>query len=230
MWLGGFFYISYSYINGHNPSIMIALNQISSLFPFLSQEAVAEIAGQAIYKEFEADTQILRKDQYVAAVPFVIEGLIKVFSLYEGKELLLYYIESNQSCTMSFASALKREKSRIFAVTETSTKTLLIPIELAERLIDQYPRFNTLFFDLFNLRYSELLDTINHLMFDKLDTRLISFLKDRMRVTGKSSISLSHRAIAGELGTSREVVSRILKKLENDDILTQSAQGITFLM
>jgi CRP/FNR family transcriptional regulator len=203
-------------------------NYISVLFPFLTADAIEDISEQAIYKEFESDTEILRKDQYVTAVPFVIEGLIKVFSLYEGKELLLYYIESKQSCTMSFASALKREKSRIFAVTETKTKALLIPIELAERLIDQHPRFNTLFFDLFNIRYSELLETINHLLFDKLDTRLITFLKDRMRVTGKSSINMSHKVIANELGTSREVISRILKKLENERILQQTSQGIIF--
>jgi CRP/FNR family transcriptional regulator len=113
-------------------------------------------------------------------------------------------------------------------VTETKTKALLIPIELAERLIDQHPRFNTLFFDLFNIRYSELLETINHLLFDKLDTRLITFLKDRMRVTGKSSINMSHKVIANELGTSREVISRILKKLENERILQQTSQGIIF--
>jgi CRP/FNR family transcriptional regulator len=78
-------------------------NYISVLFPFLTADAIEDISEQAIYKEFESDTEILRKDQYVTAVPFVIEGLIKVFSLYEGKELLLYYIESKQSCTMSFA-------------------------------------------------------------------------------------------------------------------------------
>jgi CRP/FNR family transcriptional regulator len=95
--------------------------------------------------------------------------------------------------------------------------------------IKQYPDINTLFFMQYNSRYSELLDTINHILFDSLDKRIFTFLEERIRVTKQNPIKISHRQIASELGTAREVVSRILKRLETEGKIKQHTNSIEFL-
>ncbi len=169
----------------------------------------------------DANTEILRKGQYVKVIPIVLDGLIKVYTEYNEKELLLYYIKPNESCTMSFSAGIKNETSSVFAITEQKTRMLLIPIRVINTLIKNKPEFNQLFFEFFNLRYKELLSTINHLIYDKLDKRIYDFLKKRSELTGENPLKISHQQIATELGTSREVVSRIIKKLESEQKVIQ---------
>jgi CRP/FNR family transcriptional regulator len=152
-----------------------------------------------------------------------------VFTRYEGRELLLYYIEPNQSCVMSFAAALNNKPSRVIAKTEEASVILLLPSDKVAQWTHRFSDLNDLFFDQYNQRYSDLLDTIHHLVFDKMDVRLMSYLINKQQKTGDHFIRMSHREIANELGTVREVVSRILKKLEHEGRLEQVPQGIRLL-
>lgn len=192
-------------------------------------DLVSAIESNSTVKTIPKNFEILRKGQYVGAIPLVLKGLIKVFTRYEEKELLLYYIKPNESCIMSFAASLKDEPSKIFAITEEETEVLLLPVEKIPDWIKQYPGLNTLFYEQYNLRYSELLDTINHILFDKLDVRLLKYLKEKSSLTYSDILSLSHREIANELGTAREVVSRLLKKLESEGSIEQTEQGIKII-
>lgn len=195
----------------------------------LDPDLVEEIIGKGQVLELEAGQEILREGQYVKVVPIVLEGLIKVYSRFEDKELLLYYIEPNESCVMSFSAALENAPSEVFAITEAPTKALLLSSDELQHWTKTYPGLNRLFFTLFNARYSELIDTINHLLYQKMDTRLLNFLKERVRVKGQNPIKLSHRQIAQELGTAREVVTRIMKRLETEALVRQEESGIKVL-
>ena len=174
----------------------------------------------------EPNIEIVRKGQYINVVPIVIEGLVKVYTSYNEKELLLYYIKPNESCTMSFAAAINQQPSSVFAVTENEVKLILVPIAKLQDLAKKHASLNMLFFNLFHDRYQELVNTINHLLFDKLDQRVYDFLKERIELMKNKAIKISHTQIATELGTSREVVSRILKKLESEQKLEQTNLGI----
>lgn len=202
---------------------------IRAAFPLLNKELVNEITEQATIQTIPANQLILKEGQYVKVIPLVMEGLIKVFSKYDDKDLLLYYIEPKESCVMSFSSCLKDEPSKVYAITEEETQAILLPVEKVVKWIKQYPDFNTLFFMQFNSRYSELLDTINHILFDSLDKRIFTFLEERIRVTKLNPIKISHRQIASELGTAREVVSRILKRLETEGKIKQHTNSIELL-
>jgi CRP/FNR family transcriptional regulator len=129
----------------------------------LHPDLISEIREFSVVKEFPKDTQILREGQYVKVIASVLEGLIRVSTSHDAKELLLYYIKPDESCIMSFAASLKNEPSKVIAVVEEHTRVLLIPTDRFPKWLREYPEFNTLFHQLFNLRYSELLDTINHL-------------------------------------------------------------------
>ncbi|MEQ9301203.1 MAG: Crp/Fnr family transcriptional regulator [Cyclobacteriaceae bacterium] len=203
--------------------------QIQKALSHLSEDLVAEIIKEGTVQEIPFDTEILREGQYVNVIPVVLQGLVKVYTRHESRELLLYYIEPNQSCVMSFSVALKNAPSRVLAKTEETSVILLLPSDKVAQWTQQYADLNNLFFDQYNQRYIELLDTIHHLLFDKMDVRLMSYLNNKIGKTNEQFIRMSHREIANELGTAREVVSRIMKKLEFEGKLEQLPQGIRLI-
>ena len=203
--------------------------KIRQALDHLSPDLVSEIMASALIKELPKENEILREGQYIKVIPIVIDGLIKVFTRHKDKELLLYYIRPNESCIMSFSASLKNEPSKVFAITEEDTTALLLPVDKVSNWITQFPDINALFFQQYNLRYSELLDTIHHVLFDKMDSRLFEYLKEKVRVTNNNPLKLSHRQIADELGTAREVISRTMKKLETENLVKQLANGIEIL-
>lgn len=203
--------------------------KIPTALTHLDPELAQQIISHSTTLDIPQNTEILREGQYVKVIPIVLEGLIKVFTRHEEKELLLYYIQPNESCIMSFAAGLKNQPSRVFAITEEDTQALLLPIDKVTLWIKQFPDINTLFFQQYNIRYSELLDTINHMLFHKMDSRLFNYLQEKSRLTGKNPIKISHRQIANELGTAREVISRVMKKLEVEGKVKQHSHQIEIL-
>ncbi len=115
------------------------------------------------------------------------------------------------------------------ASTEEDSRLLLIPVELLPEWIREFPDFNELIFNQYNLRYSELLDTIGHLLTDKMDKRLYEHLKKKSVLRNDSQLRISHSQLADELGTAREVITRMLKKLEIEGKVTQGREGIKII-
>lgn len=208
---------------------MVTKKKLLQALAHLSPDLVSEILSSAIIKEIPKENEILREGEYVKVIPIVLYGLIKVFTRHEDKELLLYYIRPNESCIMSFASSLKNDPSKVFALTEEDTTVLLLPAEKVSSWIKQFPDINALFFQQYNLRYSELLDTLHHVLFDKMDKRLFHYLQEKVRLTNNNPLKISHRQIANELGTAREVVSRTMKKLETEKLVKRHSNSIEIL-
>ena len=200
-----------------------------SILSFLKPDLLEEILAKSSVQSIPKGTEILREHQYVKVLPIVVDGFVKVYSRFDEKELLLYYIEPAQSCVMSFYAALKNTPSKVFAVTEQDSKILLIPVSLLPKWLKEYPEFNELFYNQFNLRYSELLDTISHLLLDKMDRRLYDHLKRKIELIDGTSIKISHNQLANELGTAREVISRMMKKLETDGMVSQDSGEIRII-
>lgn len=195
----------------------------------LSAPLIAELMSASTTQTIPAGTEILRAGQYVKVVPIVLDGLIKVYNRFEDKELLLYYIKPDESCIMSFASSLRNEPSKVFAATEEETTALLIPSNKVPNWVHQFPDINTIFYQQYNLRYSELLYTIHHVLFKKMDERLLNYLSEKADLMKTKSLKISHRQIASELGTAREVISRVMKKLENEGKVLQEGNSIKIL-
>ncbi|WP_297795544.1 Crp/Fnr family transcriptional regulator [uncultured Eudoraea sp.] len=179
--------------------------------------------------KIEKGTEILREGQYVKVIPLVQKGLIKVYTRYEHRELLLYYIQPNESCIMSFSASINNEPSQVFAVTEEDTEAILIPVTELDSLTRENPGLNSFFFQQYKGRYAELLDTIHSVLLDKIDKRLYRHLKDKVNLKGENPIKISHQQLANELGTVREVVSRVLKKLEGEGLVKQQGNTIMVL-
>ena len=201
------------------------LKALAHLDPVLSSEIMRDSKTMKIPQ----DTEILREGQYVKVIPIVVEGLIKVFTRHQDKDLLLYYIKPDESCIMSFAASLKNEPSKVFALTEEKTTAILLPVDKVSKWIKQFPDLNNLFYQQYNERYTDLLDTIHHVLFDKMDKRLYDHLKKKADLTNSDILKISHRQLASELGTAREVISRVMKKLEIEGKVKQHQNSIELL-
>jgi CRP/FNR family transcriptional regulator len=199
------------------------------ILSFLKPKLLDNILDKSSVQEFEKGAELFKERQYVKVLPIILDGLVKVYSSFDEKELLLYYIQPSQSCVMTFHSALKNTPSKVFATVEEKSRILLLPVEHLPKWIKEYPDFNELFYNQYNLRYLELLNTIGHLLNDKMDKRLYDHLKKKSLLTNNSRIKMSHNQLATELGTAREVISRVLKKLEIDNKIEQNSDGIKIL-
>jgi CRP/FNR family transcriptional regulator len=202
---------------------------IKELFPRFHPDLIKEITTHGIIKELPAQTELLREGQYAKVIPIVIHGLVKVYSRYEDRELLLYYIEPAESCIISFSSGISHLPSRGYAITETDAKLLLLPVDKVQQWLKTYPALNTLFFKNYDARYLDMMNAVNHLLFDKMDARILDYLKEKSRVTATQTLHITHKEIATDLGTAREVVSRILKKLEIENHITQEGRTIKIM-
>lgn len=203
--------------------------EIKKYLPVFTEELMAEIANYGLIKEIPEGVEILKEGQYIKAIPIVLEGLVKVFTRMEEKELLLYYIGPAQSCIMSFSAGMSNASSRIFAFTEDASIILLLPSDKLGKWVKQYPAINELFFQQYNLRYTEMLDTINSLLFDKMDQRLYNYLLEKSKLKGEKILTVRHKQIAGELGTAREVITRVMKRLEQEGKVRQLPEGIQII-
>jgi CRP/FNR family transcriptional regulator, anaerobic regulatory protein len=205
------------------------LNIIRSHIPFLEDALLMEIAKEGEWIELDSGTQILREGQYVKVIPIVMKGLVKVFTQAENRELLLYYIRPSESCIMSFSAILNNDPSKIFAITEEPSQLLLIPAEKIIQWLRTYPKLNSLFYQQYDIRYAELIETIQQLLFNRLDQRIYDYLQELSRVKATTLIQVKHRQIAQDLGTSREVITRTLKKLEKENKVRQTEKGIEII-
>lgn len=204
----------------------LEIAEIKSYLPAFSNELLAEIAATGSVMEVPEGKEILREGQYVKAVPIVLQGMVKVFTSTEDKELLLYYIGSAQSCIMSVSAGLSNSPSRIFAITEEPSTLLLLPADKLTKWVKEYPALNELFYQQYNLRYTEMLDTIQSLLFGRMDHRLYNYLLEKSKLKGEKMLNLRHKQIAYEMGTAREVITRVLKKLEQEGKIRQLPGGI----
>jgi CRP/FNR family transcriptional regulator len=200
--------------------------EMKELLPKAEPALIREILDFGLVKDLPAGQEVLREGQYVQMVPIVLNGLIRVYQAYEDKELLLYYIRNSESCIMSFNCVISKDPSSIYAVTELPTRVLLLPDVKVREWITTYASFSSMFFELYDKRYDDLLETIHQVIFKNLDERLLDYLSEKARIKEHSIIEMRHWQIANELGTSREVISRIIKKLERKGLLKQLPEGI----
>lgn len=160
---------------------------------------------------------ILDIGQTVRLIPLLVKGILKITRVDDaGKELLLYYVHANESCAMTFTCCMQQYPSEIKATAETDVEYISIPIEVMDEWLAKFPTWKSFVMRTIRNRFNELLQAIDQLAFQKLDERLVHYLKEKSKATGSPLINLSHEEIANEMASSREVISRLLKKLEND--------------
>lgn len=195
-----------------------------------SPELKKKLEEYGIEKTFQEGDVILRENAYPNSVPIVKNGAIRVLRTDDdGREILLYYIQSGEGCVMSFLGALHQDTSKLKAIAEEETEILFVPIEKVMSLMKEYPEWLNYIFKLYHKRFEELLEVVNEVAFKKMDERILSFIQKRVELTNSKTITITHESLANELGTARVVVSRLLKQMEDEELVLLGRNKITLL-
>ncbi len=199
---------------------MEQLANIKSIFPGLEPELLQQLTDKAILKEVNEGQTIISTGQYIRSTMLLLDGLIKVYREDdEGNEFLMYYLEPGEACALSILCAAQQEKSEIMAKAVKDSTLMLVPVEQTEMWMNEYKSWYRFVVGTYRSRFEELLQTLDSIAFKSLDDRLLFYLKRHLDINGPR-IELSHQQIAEELNSSREVISRLLKKLEQRGLVT----------
>ncbi len=200
-------------------------------YGYLFEDALLEeIASIGIRKYVLQGTMIIDIGELISHMPLLLEGAIKILREDEqGDELLLYFLEKGDSCAMTFSCCLGRHKSEIRAVAESNTELLMLPVEKMEIWMAKYRTWRQFILDSYHTRMLELLETVDTLAFMRMDERLLKHLQDKAKVNHDDCIQTTHQEIAYDLNTSRVVISRLLKKLENEKKIEMHRNRIKIL-
>ncbi|MBT2620774.1 Crp/Fnr family transcriptional regulator [Chryseobacterium sp. ISL-6] len=205
---------------------MIDHQFIVNKFGFLGNDFVNEVHEYGITDKIKAKTELIREGEKIKYIPFMIRGSVKVYCLNDGRELIYYYVRPNESCVMTFSSIFSNYISKIYAITEEESEVLLIPVSVMHDWLIRFPGINRVFYQEYDKRFIDVMNMVNEAVFHRLDKRVLNYIKQQISITGNHPIKLTHREIASNLGTSREVVSRVLKKIENEGEIFQGKEGI----
>ena len=176
-----------------------------------------EINNFGTFKEIPEGFQLIDIGDYIKSMPLLISGAVKILREDDkGDELLLYFIERGDTCAMTLSCCMGKKKSEIRAIAETPTKLVMIPIEKMSEWMGKYKSWQNFILQSYHDRMTELLEAIDTIAFLKMDERLLKYLRDKAMVNHDDLILVTHQNIAFDLHTSRVVISRLLKTLEND--------------
>lgn len=195
--------------------------RITEAFGYLFEpELLDAIDRNTVLKTVPAGTTLMEIGQPFPGIPLLLSGSLKIFREDQhGNELLLYYIESGDTCAFSMNFNPRQKKSTIRAVVEETAVLVIIPLTLLDEWMSRFSGWRSFVINSLNNRLTEMLETIDDLAFKKLDERLWHYLTDKVRISGSTELVLTHFEIAEELNSSRVVISRLLKQLESQDKL-----------
>ncbi len=203
------------------------LQPIHKLFSQLEPALLEQIEKEGTINEIPAGEILMRTGQYVKSTMLVLEGMVKIFrENEEGNEFLMYYLQPGDACAISLVCASKMEASRVMAKAMEDTTVLMIPIKLMDEWMSKYKSWYYFVLETYRNRFEELLVLIYQVAFRNMDERLLFYLQRHTEVNQTRTIDLSHQQIADELNSSREVISRLLKKMEQRNIVTMHRNSI----
>ena len=191
---------------------------LQNLFGKIFEKALLEeITRVGTLREVPADFELMDIGEPIKGVPLMLSGAIKISREdINGDELLLYYLEEGDYCTITMAWEMGQQKSQIRAVTELPSQLIMVPLSAVEDWSSRFPSWRKFIFQSYHKRMEELLATVDSIAFDQLEKRLWEYLVEKKRVIKVNTLSITHQTIAQEMHSSRVVISRLLRRLEVD--------------
>lgn len=181
------------------------------------KELQQRIEQEGTIHSFNEGEYIMDIGNYIKTVPILLMGTIKIIREdNEGNEIFLYYIKKGETCAMSLTCCMQDQPSQIRAIAEEDVELISVPVKFMDEWMMKYSTWKNFVMRTYQNRFEELLNTIDLIAFHNMDDRLIEYLKEKAIIHGSKEISVTHQDIAFELNSSREAISRLLKKLEKD--------------
>lgn len=197
--------------------------------PNLGEKLLIEIQSCATKRSFRKHEKVVEQGEILRFMPIVLKGRVKVFTYEASMQFLLYFINKGETCIFSFAHIFDEEPISFSGEAEEDSELLLLPIHKVRDWSNQYPRFNAMLLKAYQQHYNDLLQTTKEVICYNLEQRLLNYLKKRGDLAKTNVLKLSHYEIAKDLGTSREVISRLVKKLERQSAVEQLGRKIKIM-
>lgn len=208
---------------------MITREKLVQLFPDWEKGLYEEVLEHATFKTAEAGTILLKKGQNIKSAMLVTEGTVKLYQEdEEGSEFFMYHLNPGEACAVTLVCNFHLEQSQVLAKALTDISYISIPLEYMDKWLQQYKSWHYFVIRTYRSRYEELLKTINEIAFKNMDERLEFYIKRQVEQSGKT-VRLTHQEIANDLNTSREVISRLLKKMENNGWISLSRNAFDWI-
>ena len=208
---------------------MYTAEDLMRMFPMFDRELADYLTEIAETKTFEEGTVLMKTGQYFRASMLIISGRVKLYREGEdGGEFFMYFLEGGNACALSMICATRNQTSEIMAVADEETEVLMIPIQHMDELMTRHKSWYYFVLETYRNRFEELLVVIDNIAFKNMDERLDWYLKRQEAKMGKQ-LPLTHQQIANDLNSSREVISRLLKKMEKNQLLVLHRNSIEML-
>jgi CRP/FNR family transcriptional regulator len=205
--------------------------QLKKIFPSFSKELIDDIKANEIIKTFSAGEVIMRTGQYIKNTVLLVKGTIKVYREdSDGGEFFMYYLQPGQACALSMVCAIKNEKSQIMAKVVEDAEIIMLPLTMMDQWMMKHRSWYEFVIGSYRNRFEEVLEVIDSIAFRAMDERLEFYLKRQVEACGCKELKLSHQEIGSDLNTSREVISRLLKKMEQRGLVILHRNQIEILM
>ncbi|MFT4603041.1 MAG: CRP/FNR family transcriptional regulator [Arenicella sp.] len=197
---------------------MTIVDYVTAAFPDHSQEFKNHLVNSGRIVKVSAGEEMMSIGGDFKTIPIIVDGSLKVVREDdEGHELFLYYLREGQTCAMSLNCCLMNQPSEVRATVEEDSVIIAINGDVAAQWMTSLPEWRDFILNTYQLRFREMLHTIDGIAFHQLDDRVLQYLKDKSDVHGSIELKLTHQEIADDLNSSREVISRVLKILEKKD-------------
>lgn len=203
---------------------------IQQHFPSFEPALVEQLANNSELREFPPGALLMKPGQYFRSTMLIVKGLVKIYREdEEGNEFFIYQLQPGQACALSMICAAKHESSQIMAKTVTDTEMISIPLEYMDTWMSQYKSWYYFVLDSYRNRMEEMLLTIDQIAFRNMDERILFYLKQHQKTLHTNNIPISFTQIAQELNSSREVISRLMKKLSDKGLVRLHKQYIEII-
>lgn len=202
----------------------------STIKHLFESDLLDEIQRVGIHKKVPKGALMIDIGESIRYIPLILDGVIKIVREDDsGGELLLYFVEFGNTCAMTLNCCLDSSKSEISALCESDVSLIMIPVNLMDLWLTRYKSWRTFIFDNFQSRLNEMLKTIDALTFLKLDDRLRNYLEGKFKHSNENKLHITHLEIANDLNSSRVVISRLLKQMENEGHIKLGRNTISLL-
>ncbi|MDD3459174.1 MAG: Crp/Fnr family transcriptional regulator [Weeksellaceae bacterium] len=194
------------------------------------KELLNEISKLALLIEFDEDDVLIDFGQFIKGIPLLVSGAIKIMREdFDEGELLLYFLEKGDTCAMTMACCMGEKQSEIRAIAENKGLVAMIPVGKMEEWMSKYKSWRAFVFNSYNSRFNELLSAIDNIAFKHMDQRLEEYLNEKSKINDSNVVTQTHQQIAYDLNTSRVVISRLLKAMENEGKIKLNRNNIELL-
>lgn len=184
-------------------------------FPGFNSELISFLASISNVQQVKKGEEIMRAGKYLKHTALVVEGRIKLYRQSEfGDEAFMYYLEPGNACALSMFCASRQRTSELTAKAVEDSTLIMIPVQYTDELMKHHADWYNFVIETYRSRFEELLVVLDNVVFKNMDERLEAYLKNQFESMNSTRLELTHQEIANDLNTSREVISRLLKKLE----------------